>query len=1247
MPIRLKNPPVGSDLGTVTASIPSLSLSDSATVSSYQLPTPDTTLPKIGDGYDTDTLTLSTTGLTGITAYEWRIVGGAVQGTGSTLSGSGLGGQWIECEVTCDQGTPVSPPMMVYSSTHMGMTMDASHIADEESIKAIIPHASATHIAGSDGDWTAPSTWVGGEVPGNGAIVLIPNGTTVTYDQNERYRLDHVRIEGVLDWATDQDTLMIVDTLFNGRGGQLLIGRIDTPMPVENTARIIIAGRDYTAGAYTPTDMDLTRDERLWGRGILNLGTRKMYGADKRAWTYAAPIDVFATQLTLFETPRNWQVGDKILIGGTQTVWTQGQPLSVQTEERTITGISGNVVTWDTSLTYPHKNQLAGSTRTDLYPVICLKESNNIKIESEAPDIPHQRGHTADMHHMSVLDLRNADHIELGRTHKQRSDPAGVTPETGQFKLYIEDVFPVDGVGYEATLNDTLRTFTMDFTDFLPVEGEDYWMKVSPTDADDSTFVADDYRVGSSSTLAWTAGASADGSDLAAGLAAEWATFISDNSLSTNVLNMTASGPLLTVTSNVTTSTDTIYVNLGKKSFFKTARADDNLQSRYPIHLHRMGFEPTVKPNVSECYVGGSPGWAIVHHDCMANFFNNVMYNFAGAGMVSESSNELGAWVGNVALDTSYEDGDALTSGVKVRETERGMAGDMGRFGYGFLMRGRAMRVVGNVACGCTWAYVFHHRQSGGLAPARLNSLIGLSRDYADLAGIGEPVHFSSNTVGSTRIEWRHYPIVHFADNESIACRDGFFVTKNLPDQQHDAGVRIKRFKSWACLHNGWEGEYVANYILENFDCVNGNGSAVGIGLGANMFQIFIKNSRVEGFPTGISIIGTEPNNELASLNYSTTNPRFGVFGTDIVDFSGSAITNSDFNSGDVPAFSTIYQEDDDLDGELFDFDLDPTWNFPLEGGTWDGTNSGNLTTSLSNSDGKKTDNLSTTARMAPHKELIKDVIMPTLNSQLRRYKRNFGWHSYDAGSGAAETMVIPFLISDRVTARPAIKTLMFRNTGSALDAEDGPGLIGTYTYSATPVTRADIVTTVAEGGSTVIDVLAGSAGGGGAGTYVLHRRHHIKPDHGELDIDYDTGEITYTPDRGFVGPDEWYMFVESQGQYATVRINVLVGAGGSVSTPVVDTDFELTGGSGNILVELFNKPSCGNRRITRVEYTTDGGTTRRRLTNFWIKDIHQIDVDSGGTALSAGSYDIQIRYWHDHEYQASAWSVASTAIVT
>src|SRR5437764_4544961 len=60
----------------------------------------------------------------------------------------------------------------------------------------------------TSGRWSAAATWQGGQVPAEGARVLIRPGHTVTYDVASEAPIRAVQIGGTLTFARDRDTLL-------------------------------------------------------------------------------------------------------------------------------------------------------------------------------------------------------------------------------------------------------------------------------------------------------------------------------------------------------------------------------------------------------------------------------------------------------------------------------------------------------------------------------------------------------------------------------------------------------------------------------------------------------------------------------------------------------------------------------------------------------------------------------------------------------------------------------------------------------------------------------------------------------------------------------------------------------------------------------------------------------------------------------------------------------------------------------
>lgn len=1119
--IRMKGFTPGDALGTVSITVGELT--ESVAIPAFQSPSSVTVLPRISDGFDTDTFTVDLTGLSGIVAYDWHEVGGSTLATSPVFDGAGHGGKWVVCDVTCDQGTLSSPPIMIYATTMtMGMdmpvAMDPAHLADDALVVAMVPHAQATHVAVADGDWTNPATWLGANVPANGACILIPHGRTVRYDQADHFRLNWIRVDGTLEWALDRSTKLLVETMVGTRGSEIIMGTQSGRLPAEHTAEITISGRDYTANTLTPTDMNVTRDPGLWGRGIVSQGVWRIWGADKLQWSNADPIEAGATSLTLHQQPAGWSVGDEIVIFGTKASYARGSsPMEVEDETRIITALDGNLVSWADPLVHSHKNPRTGSSRTDLYPKIMLKQGRNIIVQSEVTSPVWRRGHTASAHHSCTVDYWDASFLNLGRTDKSR--PVGKRLSTGEF--YYNN-------------------------------GEN----LNSPDTPGSAFISE------------------------------------------------------------------------------TLTPQSNLAARYPIHMHHVGFHHmAARPIVNSCYVQGTPGWGMVHHSCDVDFEQCGIYDFWGAGMVAESGDEVGGWIHNIAGYSPVTDSRGrLHYNAKLTEGNSGLAGDNFKLGYGFAYRGRAVRATGNVAVSCPWGHTFFHRGNPNDDVFPTKDLLRVQTDIGDVGRIA-----ASALVSPSKFRMVDYPIIHFAENEAVGVLGGMHVTKQAPHQSHDVNIKLKRFKSWGFWQVGADIEYIGTYILDGFDLVGSDNAKVGIQLNPNTFQVAVVNARVEGTPVGFRRDAASTAED-ETLFDDTNDPRWMDIGNDYVDVTTPLIF---VNDADKAGRLVTYTRDD-FDDTAIDYDLSPSDTYPLVLATWDGqVNS--LSNEVTNADGKKISNLGAGMNISPKLwsdfAFLKDGLSTRIYSQFHK-----GYWTADIGNGPEDVLVVQELISDPLTARP-YRYLKFVQTGGTPTSSIHNG---TFDYSPNPTIQADKLAVVAANGSVDIDVVSGATGGNGT-DYTLVAGTFIAPDHGKASFDFATGVVTYKPDRDFEGTDEMYVFVESGGQSATVRIDVLIGAGGVLTPPAAATHFEVSdhGDTDSICVTLLAPPAAGGRRIELVQYSTDGGTTWRRLTHRWVQAAHKVSFESDETPISPGSYDVRIRYKTNYDYALSDPSADMTVVAS
>lgn len=288
---------------------------------------------------------------------------------------------------------------------------DPDKAAEHMALMELVPASETTHVAVQNGSWFDPATWENGVIPGEGAKVLIPEGVEVAYDGESAVSLFTVRVDGALEFATDKDTFMEVDTLVVTPNGRLTIGTADNPVAANVETVIQIADNG---------PIDVEWDPMLLSRGVVSHGAIEIHGAYKDAFLQVA-VDPMKgdTSMKLESIPEGWQVGDKLVLTGTHLTETDyaepTQPHHHETEdeELIITQIIGDTVYFDRPLQYDHEG-----ARSDLKAYVA-NYTRNVRFETENADaIPvHQRGHVMLMH-SDDIDVRYAEFSELGRTDK-------------------------------------------------------------------------------------------------------------------------------------------------------------------------------------------------------------------------------------------------------------------------------------------------------------------------------------------------------------------------------------------------------------------------------------------------------------------------------------------------------------------------------------------------------------------------------------------------------------------------------------------------------------------------------------------------------------------------------------------------------------------------------------------------------------------------------------------------------------
>jgi hypothetical protein len=277
-------------------------------------------------------------------------------------------------------------------------------------IQALVPDNEITHTAVQTGSWFDATTWQENQVPTTDARVLIPQNITVDYDAMSTTAIYGIKSRGILNFSTNQETLLRIDTLIIDTSGELIIGTINNPIQAKATIRFIDNG-----------DIDVLKDPKLFGRGLLALGQVTMHGQEKTPHLKVAIDPVIGqNQITLSSHPTNWHIGDKLVLAGTKySGWKWDNNISAvryhgtQDEVITITAINNAIISFAESLQYNHL-----TPRVDLKTSVG-NYSRNIRFETEnASTVAREhRGHVMFVHHANV-DVRYVEFNQLGRTSK-------------------------------------------------------------------------------------------------------------------------------------------------------------------------------------------------------------------------------------------------------------------------------------------------------------------------------------------------------------------------------------------------------------------------------------------------------------------------------------------------------------------------------------------------------------------------------------------------------------------------------------------------------------------------------------------------------------------------------------------------------------------------------------------------------------------------------------------------------------
>lgn len=271
------------------------------------------------------------------------------------------------------------------------------------------------------GDWSDPSIWKSGKVPGDGARVLIHANHVVTVGSELDSNIRTILVRGELAFNPHRNTALKADTIVTTANSVLRIG--EPGQPVDADKKAVITVSDYgNLGMVTDDPASPDYDPLRIGQGILTNGLFLAHGSYKTPYVAIAGNGVAhgSSTVELDEEVEGWAPGDEVLVLGTSASGTQS-------ELRKIAGIDGKTVTLDNSLDYNHIVPETTIEGLEL-KVHIANLTRNIVIRSDASllqgdrndmenNVEH-RGHVLFMHNNNV-NINGVLFKDLGRTNKK------------------------------------------------------------------------------------------------------------------------------------------------------------------------------------------------------------------------------------------------------------------------------------------------------------------------------------------------------------------------------------------------------------------------------------------------------------------------------------------------------------------------------------------------------------------------------------------------------------------------------------------------------------------------------------------------------------------------------------------------------------------------------------------------------------------------------------------------------------
>ncbi len=275
-----------------------------------------------------------------------------------------------------------------------------------------------------------------------------------------------------------------------------------------------------------------------------------------------------------------------------------------------------------------------------------------------------------------------------------------------------------------------------------------------------------------------------------------------------------------------------------------------NPRGRYALHFHRGGVvNDGHAATVHGSVVARSPGWGFTNHSSFVNFTDNVSYDLDGAGFVTEAGNEIGSFVGNLAI-RGHGSGADYKSRMDIQ--------DFGHSGDGFWIQGPGVTVANNAASGMTG--------NGIVLYTRALTEWELQDDNAPFDQgtlfLASNLEFPEVAKDANYAEVYDLPVRHFYDNEAYGSEIGINLDyfSYRPDvdfvrPRHAVQSIVENLTSWNS-RTGLAVAYVSQTDIRNATVIGRIARPAGYGVKAHIKSVGVnfENLHVEGFLYGVTM---------------------------------------------------------------------------------------------------------------------------------------------------------------------------------------------------------------------------------------------------------------------------------------------------------------------------------------------------------------------------------------------------------